>query len=61
VTGISDTIILRKLELTQERLRLKQLIKESSEKAEKSGFSEEEVVKLKRRPERSTNEGYSLH
>ncbi len=46
VTGLGDTIILRKLELSQERLRLKKLIKESSDKARKSGFTEKEVEKL---------------
>jgi len=46
VTGLDDTIILRKLELSQERLRLKRLIMESSEKAKKSGFTEKEVEKL---------------
>ncbi len=46
VTGLGDTIILRKLELSQERLRLKRLIRESSGKARKSGFTEKEVEKL---------------
>ncbi len=46
VTGLGDTIILRKLELSQERLRLKKVIKESSDKARKSGFTEKEVEKL---------------
>ncbi|MDG7020243.1 MAG: AbrB/MazE/SpoVT family DNA-binding domain-containing protein [Nitrososphaerota archaeon] len=46
VTGLGDTIILRKLELSQERLRLKRLIRESSEKARRSGFTEKEVEKL---------------
>lgn len=46
VTGLGDTIILRKLELSQERLRLKRLIRQSSEKARKSGFTEKEVERL---------------
>lgn len=46
VTGLGDTIILRKLELSHERLRLKRLIRESSEKARRSGFTEKEVEKL---------------
>jgi AbrB family looped-hinge helix DNA binding protein len=46
VMGLGDTIILRKLELSQERLRLKRLIKESRERASKSGFSEQEVANL---------------
>ena len=46
IMGVGDTIVLRKLELSQERLRLKKLIRESHEKARKAGFSEEEVTKL---------------
>ncbi|MDG6898103.1 MAG: AbrB/MazE/SpoVT family DNA-binding domain-containing protein [Nitrososphaerota archaeon] len=46
VTGLGDTIILRKLELSKERLRLKRLIRESSEKARKSGFTKKEVAML---------------
>ena len=46
VAGIGDTIILRKLELSQERLRLKKLIKESRAKARTSGFTQEEVERL---------------
>ncbi len=46
VAGLGDTIILRKLELSQERLRLKKLIRESSEKARKFGFTEREVERL---------------
>ena len=46
VMGVGDTIILRKLELSQERLRLKRLIKESRERASKAGFSEQEVQRL---------------
>lgn len=46
IMGVGDTIVLRKLELSQERLRLKKLIQESREKARKSGFSEEEVTRL---------------
>ena len=46
VIGVGDTIILRKLELSQERLRLKKLIKGSRERASKAGFSEQEVEHL---------------
>lgn len=46
VTGLGDTIILRKLELSQERLRLKRLITKSSEKAKRSGFTEREIERL---------------
>ena len=46
VMGLGDTIVLRKLELSQERLMLKQLIRESREKAKKRGFSEAEIEKL---------------
>jgi len=43
IMGVGDTIVLRKLELSQERLRLKKLIRESREKARRVGFSEKEV------------------
>jgi AbrB family looped-hinge helix DNA binding protein len=46
VMGLGDTIVLRKLELSNERLRLKKLIKESREIASRVGFSEGEVEKL---------------
>ncbi len=46
IMGVGDTIVLRKLELSQERLRLKNLIRDSREKARNRGFSEEEVAKL---------------
>ena len=46
IMGVGDTIVLRKLELSQERLRLKKLIRESREKARRAGFSEEEVAEL---------------
>jgi AbrB family looped-hinge helix DNA binding protein len=46
VTGLGDTIILRKLELSQERMRLKMLIRQSSAKARRSGFTEKEVENL---------------
>lgn len=48
VMGLGDTIVLRKLELSQERLRLKRLLRESRERARKAGFSEDEVTKLVR-------------
>lgn len=44
--GLDDTIVLRKIELSQERLRLKQLLAKSREKAEKVGFSEDEIDRL---------------
>ena len=46
VIGLGDTIILRKLELSKERLRLRRLIAESRRKARKLGFTEKEVKKL---------------
>ena len=55
IMGVGDTIILRKLELSQERLRLKKLIRESREKAAKSGFSEREVEKLIRETRKVTD------
>lgn len=46
IMGIGDTIVLRKLELSQERLRLKTLIGESREKARKSGFTKAEIERF---------------
>lgn len=46
VLGVEDTIILRRLELSKERLRLKQLLEKSRRKARKLGFSQVEIEKL---------------
>ena len=46
ILGLSDTIILRKVEFSQERIRLKQLLAKSREKASKIGFTEKEVERL---------------
>lgn len=46
VMGLGDTIILRKLELSQERIRLKKLLSESRGKARKVGFTEREIEEL---------------
>jgi AbrB family looped-hinge helix DNA binding protein len=54
VMGVGDTIVLRKLELSNERLRLKKLIRDSREKAKTSGFDEEEVDRLIRETRKIT-------
>lgn len=46
VMGIGDTIVLRKIELSQERLRLKTLVGEARAKARKEGFTEKEIRDL---------------
>jgi len=46
ILGLDDTIVLRKLEPTQEKLRLKQLLAKSRAKAEISGFDQKEVERL---------------
>ncbi len=46
VMGIDDTIVLRRIQLSTERMRLKELLTLSREKAEKVGFTEREVDKL---------------
>jgi AbrB family looped-hinge helix DNA binding protein len=46
VMGLDDTIVLRKLELSQERIRLKQLLEKSRKKARSVGFTENEIDKL---------------
>ncbi len=48
VLGVEDTIILRRLELSQERLRVKQLLDKSRKKASKVGFSEAEIERFVR-------------
>ena len=46
VVGIGDTIVLRRLELNEEKVRLKDLLAESRERAEKIGFSEREIERF---------------
>ncbi len=46
VLGVRDTIVLRRLDVSQERLRLKRILAESRAKAEKVGFSEKEIDRL---------------
>jgi len=46
VVGLDDTIVLRKLELSRERVRLKQLLEKSRDRAEKAGFTEKEIDRL---------------
>lgn len=46
VVGLDNTIVLRKLELSKERMRLKQLLEKSRAKAEKAGFTEKEIDRL---------------
>jgi len=46
VMGIDDTIILRKLELSKERVRLKELLKLSRDRAERVGFTEKEIDRI---------------
>ncbi len=43
VVGIGDTIVLRRLELSEEKMRLKQFLEESRKKAEKVGFTNKEI------------------
>ena len=46
VMGLEDTIVLRKLELSKERLKLKDLLQKSRKRARKVGFSEREIERL---------------
>jgi len=46
VMGLDDTIVLRKLELSQERIRLKQLLEKSRERARNVGFTDKEIDRL---------------
>ena len=46
VVGLDDTIVLRKLQLSQERMRLERLLEKSRAKAERVGFTEKEIDSL---------------
>jgi AbrB family looped-hinge helix DNA binding protein len=46
VVGVGDTIVLRRLMLSEERTRLKQLLEASRRKAEKAGFTAKEIEEL---------------
>lgn len=46
VVALGDTIVLRRLELTEEKARLKHLLAESRVRAEKTGFSEREIERF---------------
>lgn len=46
VIGLDKTIVLRELELSEERIRLKHLLEKSRKKAEKVGFTEKEIDRL---------------
>jgi len=49
VVGVEDTIVLRRLEMSQERIRLKNLLLESRKKARRVGFNENEIEELIRK------------
>jgi len=49
VMGVGDTIVLRRLELSQEKIRLKTLLQESRRKAQKSGFTDREIEEFIRK------------
>jgi len=46
VIGIGDTVVLRRLELGEEAMKIKQALVESRRKAEKIGFTQKEIEKL---------------
>jgi len=46
VVGLEDTIILRKLQVSEEKLRLKQLLARARVSAKKHGLSEREIERL---------------
>ena len=46
VIGLEDTIILRKLQVSEEKLRLKQLLAETRVSVKKQGLSEREIERL---------------
>jgi len=46
VVGLEDTIILRKLQVSEEKLRLKRLLAKARVSAKKHGLSEREIERL---------------
>lgn len=46
VFGLEDTIVLRKIQVSEEKLRLKQLLAEARVSAKKHGLSEREIERL---------------
>ncbi len=46
IVEMGDSLVLRKLEIAEEKLRLKRLLMTFRSKADKIGFDEEEVRKL---------------
>jgi AbrB family looped-hinge helix DNA binding protein len=46
VVGVGDTVVLRRLELGEETMRLKQVLIESRKRAEKIGFTRKEIERL---------------
>jgi len=46
VIGLEDTIILRKLQVSEEKLRLKQLLAKARVSVKKQGLSEREIERL---------------
>jgi AbrB family looped-hinge helix DNA binding protein len=46
VVGVDDTIVLRKLMLSEEKTRLKQILESSRRKAQKVGFTAKEIEGL---------------
>jgi AbrB family looped-hinge helix DNA binding protein len=49
VVGIGHSIVLRKLEMSEEKKRLRELLDESRRKAEKVGFTAKEIEQLIRK------------
>lgn len=46
VVGIGDTILLRRLELSKEKMKLKRFLQESRKKAKKVGFTAAEIERF---------------
>ena len=48
IVEVGDSPVLRKFEISDEKLRLKRLLADFRSKADKAGFSEEEIERLMR-------------
>ena len=46
MVGVRDIVVLRRLELREETMRLKQALTEARKQAEKVGFTQKEIEKL---------------
>jgi AbrB family looped-hinge helix DNA binding protein len=54
VVGIGNTVVLRRLDLSEETISLKKILEESRKKARKVGFSSKEINEFIRRTRKAS-------